>query len=98
MKRSLLILQGIVYGDLTMPYPDLLKIMDNLPGGIVAAASVPWRNDTPYLAAPANFNLYGPMTDHAPIDMISWAAGPGVIGPTGMEIWEQCMTLFMRHI
>lgn len=56
-----------------------------------------WRNNLFSKADMPTLPL-GTMTDNAPIDVISWNAGQGLVVVDGMEWWQQCMTLFMRHI
>jgi len=81
-----------------IPEQQFYKGFDAIPSRIAYSFTIPWRQDI-YSAWPPQDNLvFGPLTNNAPIDVISWIAGPGEIKITGMEIWQQCMTLFMRHV
>lgn len=64
------------------------------PAGV---APRPGGDDYPYLADPVDW-LKGSLTDTGPIDVVHWA-GVGRYPSDGyLAWWEQCMTLFMRHI
>ena len=97
IKRSLLLTHGTIYGTAT---PDtLFKGYEGVTTSITNGWTVPWRTNL-YLntvITAGNFRV-GPMTKNEPIDVIHWAAGPGKIHPSGLEWWQQCLTLFMRHI
>jgi hypothetical protein len=73
------------------------KEFEAISTSISAGWTVPWRQDLPWMAGLAALILYGPLTDNAPIDVIHWSA-EGDMGESGLEIWQQCLTLFMRHI
>ncbi len=96
LKNSLLLIHQTIYGELigegTYFVPSLLS------SSIENSWLVNYRQDWFYKAAPASYSLFGPMTDNMPISVTHWYAGPGHVPETGLEIWEQCMTLFMRHI
>lgn len=64
---------------------------------VAGVAPQPNDSDYPYMVAPEGC-VHGPMTDNGPIDVVSWE-GSGVMAPDGyLEWWQQCLTLFMRHI
>ena len=94
LKQALLITHGTVYG-YTVPAA-LAREYSGISASITSGWAMPWRSALyPSLAAtPA---LFGPLTDNAPIDVIHWAAGPGVVGATGLEWWQQCLPI-LRHI
>ena len=95
LKQSLLITHGTVYGYTT---PETLtKEYVGISSSFTNGWVLPWRPDL-YPALPAPPAIFGPMTNNAPIDVISWYAGPGSVGEDGMGWWRQCLTLFMRHI
>lgn len=97
LKQSLLLTHGTVYGQMPeyiQPYvfPDRTSSKKN-------AELVPYQRDWFYLHQGSTSHLIGTKThDSSPIDILSWYAGQGETGETGMEIWQQCLTLFMRHI
>jgi len=95
LKHSLLITQGIVYGDTVpvMPYYDFPEKSSN----IDQWGSPVWRLSGFPKAVTAQANHAGTMTDCGPVQFITWA-GSAKVGITGSEWWEQCMTLFMRHV
>lgn len=96
MRADLLLLHGTIYGYLGET--DGNYVFPDLPSGFVNAEVVPWRDNIPFVTGP-NTDMYGPITaDNIPIDVVSWPAGTGVVGPNGLDIWQQCLTLFMRHI
>jgi len=96
LKHSLLLTHGTVYGQAPgdagyYVFPDITTSIEN-------SWATPWRTNIPYAVVAANHNMVGTITHNEPIDVISWNAGNGRVSPTGLEIWEQCMTLFMRHV
>lgn len=95
-RHSLLIIHGTIYGEIDFS-PGAREWSDRQ-AGVVAAELISFRADWPYKAPPPDYSLYGGMTEYTPIDVISWYAGPGDYGWTGMEIWQMCLTLFLRHI
>lgn len=95
-KHSLLLTHGTIYGLLA----DSIEWVNftGRPVGIDIWNTTPQIFATiPYGASPADHPL-GLVTNNAPIDVVSWYAGPGDIKLTGLEIWQQCMSLLMRHI
>lgn len=95
LKHSLLLTHGTIYGDIpaVLPWVDYTAKSASLDQ---MADQVEWRNGL-YYADPVATALHGAMTNNAPIDVYSWAV-TGHAGETGLEWWQQCMTLFMRHI
>jgi len=98
IKHSLLLIHGTIYGCLPEPHPEMLYVWPGRSNSLVRAEATPWRASVPYTCLAADHDVVGTITHNEPIDVVSWYAGPGEIKITGMEIWEQCMTLFMRHI
>lgn len=95
LKHSLLLTHGTTYGYI----PTVLQgkdCTDRFPALYRMADQVEWRSGL-YPSEVASSCFVGSMTDNAPIDFHSWSV-IGNIGETGMEWWQQCMTLFMRHI
>lgn len=61
-------------------------------------AARPGDADFPYTGAEPLTPAAGPLTGNNPVDVVS-RAGTGHLAPDGyLEWWQQCMTLFMRHI
>lgn len=85
-------------GNIPLPYPSEFYVYPGLPAGVESSWSVPWRAGLFTAVAPLDTAIGGPLTHNEPIDVISWTAGPGEIKVTGLEIWQQCLTLFMRHV
>jgi hypothetical protein len=56
-----------------------------------------WRDNLYTNAEPIDDVMFGTLTGHGTLDFYSWST-EGMVYPSGSEIWEQCMTLFMRHI
>jgi hypothetical protein len=93
-KHALLLLHGTVYGTLRDSPP--VKDYEGITASIGNSYATPWRQDLLAGFLPPDTRL-GPMIDNSPIDVISWSA-IGDQGESGMEIWNKCLTLFMRHI
>jgi len=93
LKQALLITHGTVYG-YTVPAA-LAREYSGISASITSGWAMPWRSALyPSLAAtPA---LFGPLTDHSPIDFIHWDAGAGVEPPSALFPWQQCLTLLTR--
>ena len=96
LKQSLLLTHGTIYGYVAASLP--WRDYDNgrSPSVFKRADQVEWRN-TLYPATMHPQVPVGPMTDNATIDFHHWNMA-GHIGESGLEWWQQCMTLFMRHI
>ena len=95
-KSAYLLLHGTIYGDIATALP--WKDMPGKSASVCTRADqVAWRNNLFSKAAMPTLPV-GTMTNNAPIDVISWNAGPGMAVVDGVEWWQQCMTLFMRHI
>lgn len=94
--NDLLLTHGTVYGVMPPAIPWIGFI--GLSATVTAAvAPQPESVDYPYAVAPLNC-LSGTLTDNSPIDVISWT-GVGKCASEGhLAWWEQCMTLFMRHV
>jgi len=97
LKHSLLLIHGTVYGQY-QPDIDGYYVFPDITTSIENSWATPWRINIPYVGVAANHNMVGTITHNEPIDVISWNAGNGRVSPTGLEIWEQCMTLLMRHV
>lgn len=95
LEHSLLLTHGTIYGEVAADAP--FKEFDGISASIVSGWAVPWRQDH-YVVIVADPFLVGPLAEVVPIDVVSWNAGPGAVKESGMEIWQQCLTLFMRHI
>lgn len=93
-KAALLLTHGTIYGclDPVVLSCDFAGISGTIANGFAAT-----RLDEIFINAEPVASLQGPMTRNEPIDFISWS-GSGYVGITGMEIWQRCLTLFMRHI
>jgi hypothetical protein len=94
-----LIIHGTIYGQLDneIDIRSLFKVPD-LPSSIDNSLLINFMDDWPYKCA-AFPNLHqGTITYNEPIDFIHWNAGYAQVNKTGFEIWEQCLTLFLRHI
>lgn len=95
-KSAYLFLHGTIYGEIADALP-----WEDMPGKSASVCTRTsqddWVDNLFSKAAPPILPL-GTMTNNAPIDVISWNAGPGAPVVDGMEWWQQCMTLFMRHI
>lgn len=95
-KSAYLLLHGTIYGEIAEPLQ--WKDYTGKSASVCTRTSqVDWRSNLFSKAAPPVMPL-GTMTDNAPIDVVSWGGNVGHIGPTGLEWWQQCMTLFMRHV
>lgn len=94
LKKSLLITHGTVYGEIPAD-PGHIDYA-GISSSISDSWELPWRQELYHVQAPDQLP-FGPLTDNAPIDVVSWP-GTGELSPSGMEIWQQCLTLFMRHI
>lgn len=94
--NDLLLTHGTIYGTLPPAVP--WAIFADMPTTVAAAvAPQPESADYPYAVAPPGY-LSGTLTDNSPIDVISWT-GAGKFASEGhLSWWEQCMTLFMRHV
>lgn len=95
-KQSLLLTHGTIYGTVggpVGPWVDFasLSASFNKQAGVSA-----WMDALFYKGDP-EVDLTGALTDNLPIDVVSWQ-NTGRLDHTGLEWWQQCMTLFMRHI
>lgn len=94
LKKSLLLTHGTIYGAVAVG-PVVVQAADvtdsierhNYPG-------FDWDADTPYLEAFPTSQL-GTVTDNAPVDVISWAAGGNQPYDT-MAPWRGCLVLLER--
>jgi hypothetical protein len=96
LKNSLVLIHQTIYGDIPVEVP--YSVTTAITSSIENSWLVNYRQDLYYKSPALSSNIFGPMTNNMPIDTVHWYAGPGHVPETGMEIWEQCMTLFMRHI
>ena len=95
-KAGLLLIHGTVYGTIAEALP--WRDMDNKSVSVCKLTSqVDWRNNLYPNAQPASCLQSPLLTDNAPIDVISWNL-TGYTGESGLEWWQQCMSLFLRHI
>lgn len=96
LKGALLYLHDTVYGKLFEPLTPY-RIYDDIPSGIDESYSVPWRQDLG-ITQPVSFYLVGDRTKNIPV--YSWHREDLIGANTynGTWIWEDCMTLIMRHI
>lgn len=94
LKQSLLLTHGTIYGAIA-PALSWHDCPGKPSGFAFMADQVAWRSGLYYsqLSLP---ELMGPVTDNAPIDVIQWTT-VGHKGESGMEWWQQCVTLLMRH-
>lgn len=95
LKHSLLLTHGTIYGYVadSLPYVDYTGKSTSV---VKFADQAEWRAAL-YPVIPASPVLDGSMTNNAPIDFHHWTMA-GYVGESGLEWWQQCMTLFMRHI
>lgn len=94
--NDLLLLHGTIYGVLPpdIAWIGLADISATVAAGI---APQPEADDYPYMASPAGW-FKGSMTDTSPIDFVHWSGAGTIVLDGNLSWWEQCMTLFMRHI
>jgi len=94
-NNYLLLLHGTIYGDIAQVLP-VVQFTGRSSNFDAQVDQDEWREDLfgAYLPEAA---ISGTMTYNEPIDFIHWTMD-GHIGETGMEWWQQCMTLLMRHI
>lgn len=95
LKQSLLLTHGTIYG-YAAPQLPWQRRSDFSPSLDAMSDQVTWRSGL-YPALQPEVYDFGEVTDNATIDFYSWNHD-GDIVRTGHEWWEQCMTLFMRHI
>ena len=94
-KQSLLLTHGTIYGYTADSLP--FHVYDALSKSVVKRADqVEWHS-TLYPELQIADVLDGMLTNTAPIDFYHWNIA-GDVGESGLELWQQCMTLFMRHI
>lgn len=96
LKQSLLLTHGTIYGDIAEYLPFIDCIPDVNPTAVRSASVTEWRAGQMQPESRQEI-LMGTMTDNAPIDFHHWTMVGG-IGESGLEWWQQCMTLFMRHV
>lgn len=95
IKHSLLITHGTIYGDIPVILP--VKQYEYTSASVVKlSGQVEWRNGL-FRFADCLASPVGTMTDNSTIDFHHWSMVGG-LGESGLEQWQQCMTLFMRHI
>jgi len=94
-NHDLLLLHGTIYG---YAQPVLPVIQFNGRSSSYDAINDPvdWRGGLFGKYYPID-DFYGGMTFNEPVDFIHWPID-GRLGETGLEWWQQCMSLFMRHI
>ena len=95
-KAGLLLIHGTVYGTIAdaLPWRD----MDGKSPNVCKVTSTEeWRAALFLNAAPATCLQSPDLINNAPIDVVSWSI-TGYTGESGLEWWQQCMTLFLRHI
>lgn len=93
LKHSLLLTHGTIYGYSAESAPWTAFAGSNV---VRRTGPVEWRADL-YTHENHKDMPVGMMTDNTPIDFISWSV-VGHVSESGLEWWQQCMTLFMRHI
>ncbi|MDR2550025.1 MAG: hypothetical protein LBD10_07510 [Desulfobulbus sp.] len=93
-KNELLLLHGTVYGQAPI---DSIALRYDCPFKSANIDRYGPPTDIPYLVTEPTPCPCCQLTDNTPIEFIHWSA-PGCAGWTGMEWWEGCMTLLMRHV
>ncbi|WP_310601433.1 hypothetical protein [Desulfobulbus sp.] len=91
-KNELLLLHGTIYGQIPaqVPWYDCPFKTSNID-------QYGKPTDIPYLLTELRSCITGDLANNTPIDVVHWNAA-GVTKWSGMEWWEGCMTLFMRHV
>ena len=93
----LLIILDTVYGNIPETAPVYVCPANSLSFNKLVGPPY-WRSNLYNKIAPDSL-LYGSLTaSNIPIPFYHQTLGPGYIGYTGMEMWQQCLTLFLRHI
>lgn len=95
LKQSFLLTHNTIYG--FAPEPTLIKSFDDISSSFPNGWAVPWRLNVPSNQNPQVVEC-GDYTEVVPIDVVHWELYGAKEGRSGLEIWENCLTLFMRHI